>query len=103
MTLDEIKAELRRMDPEGFDEKEESTQAQIIMLAALHIGTSHTKLHQFTGIPRVRIAKFAHNLRKSGVWRGHQGKTYADWFGKDGGIAFNLDTLVATGMMARSD
>jgi hypothetical protein len=101
MTLDEIKTELRRMDPEGFDEKEESTQAQIVMIAALEVGQNIRKLHEFTGVPSPSISKFAHNLRKNGIWK--NGKTRADWLDeKDGGTAFILDTLVATGMMRRA-
>lgn len=100
MTLSQMKAELIKMNG-SFDIKDEGDQAQLVMLAALQIGQNRRKLHQFTGISASIIAKFAHNLRKSGVWK--NGKVYADWFDEEeGGLAFALDTNVALGLIERA-
>ncbi len=100
MTIDEVKAELKKMDP-AFDEGDENCQAAIVLLSSLEVGTSIRKLREFTGLPSGLISKFSYNLRKSGVWR--DSKVYADWADEEsGGVSFTLDTLVATGMMQRS-
>ena len=100
MTLDEIKQGLRKMDP-TFDESDETNQAQIVMLAALEVGQSQKRLRLFTGIDSALIAKFAHNLRKSGIWA--NGKVYANWWQEEGRTAFLCDTLVALGFLERTD
>lgn len=100
MSLRKIKSMLRQCDP-TFDESEEANQAQIVMLAALEVGLDERRLRKFTGINSSLIAKFAHNLRKAGIWR--RGKVYANWADeKEGGIAFICDTLVAQGFLERS-
>lgn len=104
MTLEEIKKSLRAMD-DSFDDDDENCQASIVMLAAVEIGQDLRKLHKFTGISQSRIAKFAHNLRKSGIWRreGNKFVTCANWFEDGGRIDFIADSLVATGMLKRAD
>jgi hypothetical protein len=101
LTLQQIKNEVRRMDPGGYDEDNEETQATIVMLSALIVGTNKRKLHAFTGVAPPLIAKFSRNLREHGVWRG--GKTYCAWGEKSGYIALILDTLVAIGQVVRTD
>lgn len=99
LTLKQIKAELHRMD-RGQSEDEETFKAGVVLIASLRVGPNIRKLAKFTGYPYALIAKFAHNLRKSRVWRG--GRVYANWFEKDGGVDFALDTGVAVGWMTRT-
>lgn len=100
MNLQEIKNEIKRMDP-NCPEDDEAFKAQVVLLASAVIGPGIDGLRKFTGYPRSLLAKFNHNLRKSGVWR--NGKVCANWDDeKDGGISFGLDTCVALGLMERA-
>jgi hypothetical protein len=100
MTREEIVKTILKMDP-GLTPDDEAFKAQLVMLAALDQETLDVrKLAKFTGVSVGLVNKFAHNLRKNGVWKGR--KIYADWFGENGGIEFNLDTCVAIGWMERS-
>lgn len=100
MTREKIVKSLFAMDPKS-DPESEAFKAQLVMLSALDQKTLDVrKLAKFTGISIGLVNKFAHNLRKSGTWRGR--KIYANWFEENGGIAFNLDTCVAIGWMERA-
>lgn len=99
MTLEEIKDELRKMDPD-FDPDSDTGRAQIVLISALEVGPNQRKIAKFTGLSLPIVAKFAHNLKKNGVWK--NGKVYADWFEENGGISFNLDTCVALGWLDRT-
>ena len=95
-----LTSELRKMDPQ-LDMNDEAAKAALVMLAATQIGQSQTKLAKATGVHRTLVAKFAHNLKKSGIWK--NGQTHANWCDKkEGGIAFWCDVLVAQGMMQRA-
>lgn len=101
MTLEEIKREVRRLDPKEH-ESSEAFKAQVVMLASLEVGPSVLKLTKFTGYQRSLIYKFNHNLRKSGIWT--RGRVHAaNWFDAEmGGIAFGCDVCVALGLMKRT-
>ena len=99
MTREQIVKELFKMD-QDVDPESEAFKAQLVMLAALSEETMDVKrLAKFTKIDISLVAKFAHNLRKNGIWNGR--KVCADWAGEDGGISFDLDTCVAIGLMNR--
>lgn len=100
MTREEIVKALFEMDP-NHDPESEAFKAQLVMLSALDQETMDVrKLAHFTGVQIGLVNKFAYNLRKAGTWKGR--KTCANWFDEDGGIAFNLDTMVATGLLERA-
>lgn len=100
MTIEEIEKAIFEMDP-GLTRDDEPFQAQVVMLASADQGMMGIRrLSKFTRIPERMVSKFAHNLRKGGIWRGR--KIYADWAGEDGGIAFTLDSMVAVGLLERA-
>ena len=85
------------------DQESESFKAQMVMLASAIEGTfNQKKLAKITQVHPSLIAKFARNLRKSGVWKGRN-TICANWRDEEeGGVAFMLDVCVATGLMARA-
>jgi len=98
-TLGDVKAEVRRMDP-VLDEDDEGFKAATVLLASVIVGQNQQKLVKFTGYRNTLIAKFAANLRRSGVWQ--KGKMAdSGWFEKDGGTAFWLDVCIARGLLKR--
>ena len=99
MTLSEIKAEVKRLDPK-LDEKDDAFYAAVCLLSALEVGAYISTVVKFTGYSDSRVRRYARNLVASHVWCG--GKTNADWGAKDGGIAFWCDVSVATGMLKRA-
>ena len=102
MTREDLVQEILKNDP-NEDQDSEAFKAQLVLLASAVLGTfNQTKLRDFTKVEGSLIAKFAHNLRKSGVWKGRN-TICANWCDEEeGGVAFMLDTLVATGMMQRA-
>ncbi len=101
MNLHEIETEILRADP-GLKREDEAFKAKVVMLTSAFEGTMSVKrLAKMTGLPYSLVAKFAHNLRKNGVWKGR--KIYANWSDKEnGGIEFELDTCIALGWMNRA-
>lgn len=101
MNLHEIETEILKADP-GLKRDDEAFKAKVVMLTGAVEGTMDvSRLAKMTGIPRSLVAKFAHNLRENGVWRGR--KICANWTDeKEGGIAFELDTCIALGWMKRA-
>lgn len=97
MTLSKIRTEIRRMDPNCHGE---DFKAAVCLIAATVVGATSDKVANFTGYPSKLVRGFSARLHESGVWR--DGKTNADWFGKDGGIAFWCDVCVARGLMRRT-
>lgn len=99
MTHEELRAAILKAEP-GIDQESEVFHAQMVLLASAIEGPNVQRLTKLSGAPRRLVAKFGHNLRKNGVWRGK--KVYANWADeKEGGVAFQLDVLVAMGLMAK--
>ena len=99
MTLNEIKAEVKKMDPQ-LDRRTKAFKAAVCLLSALQVGADSEAVSKFTGYPRKLVDAFTERLISGGVWR--EGKTCCEWFEEDnGGIAFWLDVCVAQGLMDR--
>jgi len=98
-TLDDLKKEVKRLDPKTSDENEPAFKTALILLSALVVGANQKNIAKFTKIPQKFIAERAKRLRANGIWRGS--KTNCDWFEKSGGIAFWCDVLVAEGLIRR--
>lgn len=100
-TLGDVKAEVRRMDPD-LDEDDDGFKAATVLLASVVVGTNQRGLVKFTHYPAALIAKFAANLRRSGIWIKDGRVAHSGWLDKDGGIAFWMDVCVAQGLLMRS-
>ena len=99
MKLEEIKGEVKRLDPK-LKVTDEAFFVATVLLAALQVGAERKKVAEFLGVTEKRIAKYAKNLEKSGVWK--DGKTSCEWFDKEcSGVAFWLDVAVAEGLVER--
>ena len=100
LTLQQIKNEIKRLDPE-IKPEDPIYNAQVIMLSALVVGANADKVAKFTKLPRWEVRLFAKKLTKNKIWK--NGKTYADWTDpKDGGVAFLLDSMVVVGLLKRA-
>jgi len=99
VTLKRIKDEVRKVTKCDV-EADDSFKAAVCLLAALQVGANADFVAKFTGYPRGLVREFGHRLRENGIWK--NGKTCADWFGKDGGVSFCLDVNVARGFMRRT-
>lgn len=100
MTLEKVKAEVRKMDP-NLDSESSSFRAAVVLLAGLVVGANADSIAEFTGYSRAEVRKFGSNLRECGVWRGS--KTACGWDDPEsGGVAFWMDVCVAEGTLRRS-
>ena len=72
----------------------------LVMLAGAVVGPSMLPIVKLTQLPTAIVKKHVGTLRGKGIFT--KNKIRADWFGKNGGIAFNLDLAVAKGWLDRS-
>lgn len=99
-TLKQVKAEVKKLDPQ-LSENDTSFTTAVILISGLVIGANADKVARFTGYRRSEVRDRATRLRENGVWQ--RGKTCCEWFEKEtGGIAFWMDVMVADGLMAKS-
>lgn len=100
-TLTMLKKEVHRLyGTKGKDAEDEAFQAGLVLLSSAFLGPCVGDIASFTKVPEEKISAWASNLERGGIWRG--GKVYAEWFGKDGGVAFLCDTLVMQGLLQRA-
>ena len=98
MTLKRLKEEVDHLDP-NMEKESETYRAYVVLLASAFVGPDVDKLVKFTKYDRAEIKTMAGRLKKSKVWK--NGKVYADWRGKDSGIALAMDVGVALGLIER--
>lgn len=95
-----LKDEIVRLEP-TITPDDPSYTTYLILLSSAIVGPNIKKIAKFAHIPRKDVRERAVNLRKNKVWVG--GHVYAEWFEKDGGIAFICDALVADGLVKRAE
>jgi hypothetical protein len=101
VTIERVRREVQRMDSQLTPE-DDAFKAAVVCLSAAATGqTTVTELARFTGYQNGEIAEWVRNLKANGVFL-KRGVIAADWFGKDGGIAFWMDVNVALGLMQRA-
>jgi hypothetical protein len=93
----EIAAVLRK----ELELTEKQYKHALILLAAVYVGHSDTRISRFTGLSRGFIIPRKKKLLKLGMWFG-DGLTNAEWLGKNGGIAFLCDILVLDGRLTKT-
>jgi len=75
--------------------------AVVTMAAALFVGPEDQAVAEFTGLPLPDVQRYGTNLRAAGIW-GADGKVHANWADETyGATAFNMDSLVAMGIIER--
>lgn len=82
----------------GSDPRHEVYQAAMLLLLGLGRRKHLDDLARMSGYPKPFVKKCLINLRASGVWRGEDRRTWANW---DHPASFVLDTLVAVGIVER--
>ena len=101
MTLDEIKTEIKKLDP-NLSEDDDTFKTAVMMLSALFTGQDRQRLSDFTGLSPEFIEPREARLKENGIWV--DGKIHADWFEGDNGVwSFWLDVNVAEGKMRRAE
>jgi len=99
MTLEEIRLEVKRLDPE-LTENGDAFNTAVILLSALVVGAEQRRIAKFTGIPISTIRPLATRLRKAKIWVG--GTTCCNWFVEpNGAMSFWMDVCVAEGLVER--
>jgi len=96
LTLDDVKAEIARIDPTLTPEHPHYKTA-LFMVAAYHgVGQSDVALHKFTGYSRGWLIRRIKNLRRAGIWTdgGSSHRWYDEGFGA---VELRLDLRAAEG------
>lgn len=92
---------VRSMDPKIDIDSQEALAAAMLLCSGKN-GPNLKKVLNATGVPVREGTRIAERLRKNRIW--WRGKlNHGGWGDKEtGGIAFWMDVLCGTGMMARS-
>jgi hypothetical protein len=101
LTVERVRREVKRMDPE-LGEGEEGFDAAVVLMSLLSIPRpwKPRAVARWTGVPERRVATYLARLRKNGVI--HRGKLAIDWADPaTGAIAFWLDVTIALGYIER--
>lgn len=99
MTFDEIKAEVKRLDP-LIEEDSDSFKVAVILLSSIVTGPGIAQAIQFTGYDFDFVVQVSERLRQNKIW--FQDKICCDWFDKEHGvIAFWCDVLCGVGQVQR--
>lgn len=98
LTLDEVKAEVRRIDPTLTEDHRYFKTAVFLVAAYKGVGQSDVALHKFTGYSRGWLIRRIKNIKKAGIWK--DGKFFHRWFDEGfGAVEFRLDIKTAEGEM----
>jgi hypothetical protein len=99
-SLDMVKREVRRNDP-NLKDNDSAFVSAVILLSSAIVGPNMRKLARFTGYKLADVAQRGYRLRKNGIWVG-RGVDCGEWSApKSGGIAFWLHVAVAEGHVMR--
>lgn len=95
-TLDQVKAEVRRIDPTLGEEHRYFKTALFLVAAKMGVGQSDVALHRFTGFSRGWLIRRIKNLKKAGIWR--NGTDTHRWNDEGfGAVELRLDVRTAEG------
>jgi hypothetical protein len=98
MTLDDVKAEVRRIDPSMTEDHRYFKTAVFLVAALKAVGQSDVALHRFTGCSRGWLIRRIKNLRRAGIWK--DGESSHRWYDDGfGAVEFRLDIKTAEGEM----
>jgi len=100
MKLEEIKKEVRILDPE-LSEDSPDFRAAVYLLSAANLGPASGYLKTFTGFKYKEIYKWNKNAKNNGLFKNNT-LYHSGWIDDDtGGIGFWLDVLILQGLIAR--
>jgi hypothetical protein len=99
VSVDEIKEEVQRLDPNKNEDEHGFQVAVVLMSAAFVTGPDTETLAAFTGYRASFIAEISRRMHQAGKWR--DGFVRTDhWFnGEKWTVGFWIDTLVAEGFL----
>ena len=99
MTLDELRAEVKRLDPK-LAEDSPSFETAIMLLASAQLGPDVGSIADFMGVEAASLEERAKHLREARVWDGDM--LNVQWWDETSGtVAFWLDVCVAEGYVTR--
>lgn len=97
-TIDEIRT--AAIELAGSDSDQEHIDAATLMVASTVYGPDPERLAGLTGLPEAFVARVATNLYNARIWH-DDGRVHCNWLDEEsGGMAFQLDLLVALGLLA---
>jgi hypothetical protein len=96
LTLEQIKSEVRHLDPALKEDHPAFSTAVVLIAAAFAVGPEIDELVLFTGYPEAIISEIARRMRASGLWS-EQGVETEHWFRGDDSWTAGIwaDALVA--------
>ena len=95
-TLEQVIAEVQKLDPSMKKEHRYFKTAVFMMAAFKGIGQSDVSLHKFTGFSRGFLIRRIKSLRQARIWE--NGVFHHRWYDEDiGPIEFRLDVKTAEG------
>jgi len=96
VTLEQVKAELARIDPSLGEDHKYYKSGLFMVAAVLGAGQSDVALHKLTGFSRGWLIRRIKNLRKAGIWR--DGQFFHRWDDEGfGAVELRLDIKTAEG------
>lgn len=100
LTIREIRAEVKRLDP-ALRAWGQDFRAAVMLLSMLVVGTNLTELSAFSRLPRRFVEIRLERLLANGVML-PDGRIAADWFSEESGAwGFWMDVCVANGTLKR--
>jgi hypothetical protein len=105
-TIEEVRQVVAELLPDEHADSDLS-RSGVLLLSALIVSPSHTKLRSFSGLPPDFILNARFYLRACGVWTGNHPANYGmeiEWAGnpRTAVTAFRMDCLVAAGRVVRA-
>jgi hypothetical protein len=95
-----VRNTVRTMDGGGRSEPDLLDVACFLVAASI-VGADEQRIAEILSLKPERVAAWAENLRRNGLWLGDGRVLDAHWFDTGGEIGFLLDTLVAQGYIQR--
>jgi hypothetical protein len=99
LTLEEVKSEIRRIDP-GIKENDDGfSVAMVLISAAFSVGPEVAALVRFTGYTQAFICDIARRMKATKLWN-EEGVETEHWFDGDNWTSgIWTDSLVAQGLL----
>lgn len=98
VTLEQVKAELARIDPSLHEGHKYYKCALFMVAAVMGVGQSDVALHKLTGFSRGWLIRRIKNLKSAGIWK--DGQFSHRWYDEGfGAVELRLDIKTAEGEM----
>ena len=95
-----IQQELEDLTQSDFNWNDATDRALMVHMAALFVGQDAETVSAAIGKPLPEVAQTMESMHRTGVWRIGEKPPAKWWENKDGNVAFLLDAMVTSGIIA---